>query len=641
MKIRHGKIRTAAVGALAAAVLLTGCGRSVSTEGLTDAAQDSSVTAAQETVTGAAEQTTAESVSRSASDLFTDRDYEVGYDETTAVTVTLNGTTAAASGEGVTADGNTVTLTKEGTYVLTGSLTGSVVIDMEDTAKPHIILRNASVTNEDGAALRVEQADKVFVTLEAGTDNTLSNGGGLSGEEEGVAGAVFSRDDITFNGTGSLTVSSPAGHGVVGKDDVVFTGGAYQISAASHGVDANDSVRVANASFTILSGKDGIHCENSDDATKGFVYLDSGSLVIEAEGDGVSASADVTVETASLSVAAGGGSANAEKKTSDGWGSFKGGDRGGHMGGPGMGGPGMGGEMPGQPSSEGTVGLAYEAEGTVSAEQLAASDSDSTSIKGIKADGDITVNGGVITMDAADDTIHAGGAVAVNGGTLTLTTGDDGVHADGDLTVTDGSLTVTESYEGLEGLTITLSGGQIAVNADDDGLNAAGGSDQSGFGGMRGGDMFGGRGGQGATDGAAINISGGQVSVKAGGDGIDSNGTVNITGGAILVDCPTMGDTSPFDYETTASITGGTLIATGSANMAAGFTSASQGVIAARVSEQGGNTTLTLTDGSGAEILSTTPENAYNYVLISAPELTSGQSYTLTVGGDSGSVTAR
>lgn len=634
------------MGALAAAVLLTGCGRGASTEGLTDAAQDSSVTAAQETVTGAAEQTTAESVSRSASDLFTGRDYEVGYDETTATVVTLNGTTATASGEGVAVDGNTVTLTQEGTYVLTGTLNGSVVIDMDDTAKPHIILRNASVTNEDGAALQVEQADKVFVTLEAGTDNTLSNGGSFSGEEEGVDGAVFSRDDITFNGTGSLTVSSPAGHGVVGKDDVVFTGGAYQISAASHGVDANDSVRVANASFAILSGKDGIHCENSDDTAKGFVYLDSGSLVIEAEGDGVSASADVTVETASLSVTAGGGSANADKKTSDGWGSFKGGGMGGRMGG-GRGGedrPDMG-SMPGQPGAEGTVGLAYEAEQSVSAEQLAAtsdtSDSDSTSIKGIKADGSITVNGGVITVDAADDAIHAGGAVAVNGGTLTLTTGDDGIHADGDLTVTDGSLTVTESYEGLEGLTITLSGGQIAVNADDDGLNAAGGSDQSGFGGMRGGDMFGGRGGQGATDGAALNISGGQVSVKAGGDGIDSNGTVSISGGAILVDCPTMGDTSPFDYEATASITGGTLIATGSANMAAGFTSSSQGVIAARVSEQGGNTTLTLTDGSGAEILSTTPENAYNYVLISAPELTSGQSYTLTVGGDSGSVTAR
>lgn len=634
------------MGALAAAVLLTGCGRGVSTEGLTDAANDSSVTAAQESVTGAAEQTAAESVSRSASDMFTDRDYEVGYDETTATVVTLNGTTATASGDGVTVDGNTVTLTQEGTYVLTGTLTGSVVIDMDSAAKPHIILRNASVTSADGAALRVEQADKVFVTLAEGTDNTLSNGGSFSGEEEGVDGAVFSRDDITFNGTGSLTVASPAGHGIVGKDDVVFTGGAYQISAASHGVDANDSVRAANASFTILSGKDGVHCENSDDTTKGFVYLDSGSLVIEAEGDGISASADVTVETASLSVTAGGGSANAEKKTSDGWGAFKGGDMGGHMGG-GMGGgqgrPDMGGEMPGQPGAEGTVGLAYEADQTVSAEQLAAtsdtSDSDSTSIKGIKADGDITVNGGDVTVDAADDAIHAGGSVTVNGGTLTLATGDDGVHADGDLTVTDGNLTVTESYEGLEGLTINLSGGQISVNADDDGLNAAGGSDQSGFGGMRGGDRFGG--GFGATDGAAINISGGQVSVKAGGDGIDSNGTIDISGGAILVDCPTVGDTSPFDYESTASITGGTLIATGSANMAEGFTSSSQGVITARVSEQGGNTTLTVTDASGAEILSTTPENAYNYVLVSAPELTSGQSYTLTVGNDSGSVTAK
>ena len=408
--------------------------------------------------------------------------------------------------------------------------------------------------------------------------------------------------------------------------------------AFGHVNDTFDGVRIDNAVLTIDSGKDGVHCENSEDTTKGFVYIASGTLTIEAEGDGVSAGTDLTVEDGDINVIAGGGSANAAQKTSDGWGQFRGG-----MGGPGMGGgrPGMGGAPEAPGSDGGTVGLAYETEQSLTAEQLTAdTDSDSTSIKGLKADGNIFVNGGTITVDAADDAIHSNSSVTVSDGTLTLTSGDDGIHADDTLTVSGGSISVTDSYEGLEGQTINVTGGQIAVNASDDGLNAAGGTDESGFGGMRGGDMFGGRGGIGGGSGD-IMISGGQVSVKAGGDGIDSNGTVTISGGSILVDCPTMGDTSPFDYETTASITGGTLIATGSSNMAEGFTSASQGVIAGRLSEQSGGTSLSVTDGSGSEILSTTPETSYNYILISSPELTSGGTYTLTVGGNSQSVTAR
>ena len=628
-----------AVLVTAAMLFLCACGKTaVVTE---DAAQAEATVSAAETGDSAAT-TEASTAKTSSSDMFTDRDYEVGYDESTAVIITLTGDTAQASGagvtvEGVTVEGGTVTLTQEATYVLTGTLNGTVVIDMDSAAKPHIILKNASVTSDDSAALNVVQADKVFVTLAEGTENTLANGGSFAESETGVDGAVFSKDDITFNGAGSLTVTSPAGHGVVGKDDVVFTGGEYTISAASHGIDANDSVRIDNATLTVDAGKDGVHCENSDDTTKGFVYIAGGTLTIEAEGDGVSAGTDLTVEDGDIDVIAGGGSVNAAQKTSDSWGQYKGG-----MGSRGMGGgrPGMGDapEMPG--SDGGTVGLAYETEQSLTADSLAAGDSDSTSIKGLKADGSIAVNGGTITVDAADDAIHSNASVTVSDGTLTLTSGDDGIHADDTLTVSGGSITVTDSYEGLEGQTINVTGGQISVNASDDGLNAAGDTDESGYGGMRGGDMFGGRGGMGGGSGDIV-ISGGQVSVKAGGDGIDSNGTVTISGGSILVDCPTMGDTSPFDYETTASITGGTLIATGSSNMAEGFTSASQGVIAGRLSEQSGGTSLSVTDGSGSEILSTTPETSYNYILISSPELTSGGTYTLTVGGNSQSVTAR
>ena len=623
----------------AAATLLSGCGI---TRTVTDATEQNSLTSAPTDSAVTAEATTAEETTLSGSDMFTDRDYEIGYDESTAVTVTLNGTSAACGDVSVAIADGTVTLTQEGTYLLTGAYTGSVVIDMDKSAKPHIILKNAEITSPDGAALYVAQADKVFVTLADGTANTLANGGSFADSADNVDGAVFSKDDITFNGTGSLTVSSPAGHGVVGKDDVVFTGGVYSITSAAHGIDANDSVRTVNASLTVYAGKDGVHCENDDDAKKGFVYIAGGSLTVSAEGDGVSASADVTVEDGALDIVTGGGSENAEKKTSDGWGQFGGGRMGGR---PGEGGNGrqMPGGAPGMPGDAdgGTVGLSYTPDQTAEAEQLSASaDGDSDSIKGIKADGDIVINGGTVTVNAADDAVHANGSVTVGSGALTLASGDDGVHADGTLTVSGGTVAVTECYEGLEALVINVTGGDISIHADDDGLNAAGGSDESGFGGMRGGDMFG-KGGFGATEGAEINISGGQISIQAGGDGIDSNGSVTVTGGNTLVDCPTAGDTSPFDYETTAAITGGTLVATGSSMMAEGFTSAEQGVINGRLSEQSGGTTLTVTDGSGNILVDVTPDNPYNYILISTPELTSGRTYTLTVGGYSDSVTAR
>ena len=642
----------------AAVMLLSGCAK---TQNAADATEQNSLTAAQTSSIGAAEtDTTAAEAPAAGSDMFTDRDYEVGYDESTAVTVTLNGTTAACGDVSVTVADGTVTLTQEGTYVLTGTLEGSVVIDMDKAAKPHIILKNADITSADGAALYVAQADKVFVTLADGTVNTLSNGGSFAETAEGVDGAVFSKDDITFNGTGTLTVNSSAGHAIVGKDDVAFTGGTYLLNAASHGVDANDSVRTVNASLTIYAGKDGVHADNADDETKGFVYIAGGSLEISAEGDGISATADVTVEDGAIDIVSGGGSANAEKKTSDGWGQFGGGRMGGDRPGDDGGWPSMpGGDPPDKPDGDapekpdgdfpggpdgddGAEELAFTSDQSASAGQLAAtSDSDSTSIKGIKSDGNIAVNGGSITVDAADDALHANGSVTVGNGTLTLTSGDDGVHANDTLTVSGGAITVTDCYEGLEALSINVTGGTVSVTADDDGLNAAGGSDDSGFGGMRGGDKFGGKGGFGATEGAEINLSGGQISIRAGGDGIDSNGSVTISGGNTMVDCPTQGDTSPFDYETTAAITGGTLVATGSSMMAEGFTENTQGYIAARVGSASQGTDLTVTDGRGNILVDVTPDNSFNYVLISTPEMVSGQTYTLTVGGSDDSVTAQ
>ena len=249
---------------------------------------------------------------QSEEDMFTDRDYESSYKESESIRIQLNGTFASASADSVKISGTTITITEEATYVFSGTLNdGRIVVEADDTAKLQIVLNGVNINSENSAALLIFSADKVFVTLADGTENVLSNGGVFEAiDENNIDGAVYSRQDLTFNGNGTLTVTSPVGHGIVCKDDLVFTGGTYIVSAASHGLDANDSVRIAEASMTIDAGKDGIHAENTDDASLGFVYILSETINIEAEGDGISAGAFLQVEDGTIDLLVGGGYEN-------------------------------------------------------------------------------------------------------------------------------------------------------------------------------------------------------------------------------------------------------------------------------------------------------------------------------------------
>ena len=263
-----------------------------------------------ETVSETSTQTT-EYDAADKSEMFTDRDLSGDYDESEAATITLSGTSADTSAKsGVSIDGSTVTISAEGVYVVSGTLTdGQIIVDADDAAKVQIVLNGASVTSKNSAAIYVKSADKVFVTTAAGTENTLANGGSFEADgDTNVDGAVFAKDDITFNGSGSLTVNSPAGHGIVGKDDVKIAGGTVTINAANHGIQANDSVRVAAADITVnAQGKDGIHVSDDADEEEGtqsdsFFYMSDGSLSISAGDDGIHADAEALIEGGSIDV---------------------------------------------------------------------------------------------------------------------------------------------------------------------------------------------------------------------------------------------------------------------------------------------------------------------------------------------------
>ncbi len=558
---------------------------------------------------------------KDAGEMFSDRDGKTQYDAASCVTVTFDGTSLSGGGEGATISGTTVTLTAAGTYCFTGNCPeGQIVVAAPDDAKLHLILENLSLTSSS-AALWVTGADKVFVTLVGG--NLLANGGSFPADESNVDGAIFSKSDLTLNGEGSLTVTSPAGHGVVCKDDLVLTGGNLTVTAASHGLQAKDSIRIKGASLTLNTGKDGIHAENTDDAAKGFVYIASGDVKIEAEGDGISASGDLQIEDGTFDLLTGGGYENGDKASSDGYGGMPGFPGGGdHGGGPGG--------RPGGRSLSSDSGNSTQ------------TDNGSTSMKGFKG-GNILISGGTFTVDSADDAFHSNGSLTVSGGKFTVASGDDAFHGEEKLTFNGGEAEISTCYEGLEAQHILVSGGNIKLKASDDGLNAAGGTDQSGNGGRD--EMFGGFGGgpggpmMGSGNGSIL-ISGGTLYINSSGDGIDANGTLEITGGHTTVVGPTQGDTATLDYDKSAVISGGTFIGTGAAGMAQSFSSSSQGVIGVKTGSQTAGTQITVTDKEGKVLLTHTPELSYQIFIFSSPNLVSGQNYTLNIGTQTAEITA-
>ena len=316
------------------------------------------------------------------------------------------------------------------------------------------------------------------------------------------------------------------------------------------------------------------------------------------------------IEAGTFQITSGGGSANAAEKTSSSWGGFMGGGR--HQGGK------HGGFM-----------------GGMASDTSSETEEDSTSIKAIKAGHNLVIIGGTFVINSADDSVHSNASVTVNGGTFDIAAGDDAFHADETLTIAAGTINISESYEGLEGLHVEVSGGDIVLTASDDGLNAAGGTDASGMGGR---DAMGGP-GMSASSNGSITISGGTLYVTAYGDGLDANGTLDITGGYTVVCGPNSGDTATLDYDTRATISGETFIGTGASGMNQTFSDAKQGVIAISVGKQSGDTEIRLMDNEGKECLTHTPALDYSVVILSSPELVKGQSYTVSVGLATGTVT--
>ena len=271
--------------------------------------------------------TTGTSGDTSSSD-YSDFELDDNYDADSAATITLDGDTASSNGTGVSIADGVVTITKAGTYLISGTLDdGQIVVNTDKTEKVWLVLDNASISCSDSSPILVRQADKVKVTLAPDSQNTLSDGETYLEDEDNPDAALFSKDDLVVNGSGSLTVNGNYKHGIAGNDDLVITGGTFDITSKSHALRGKDSVSILDGTFTLTSEKDGIQASNTEDSTKGWVKIDGGSFVIRSSGDGIQTETDLTVNGGSFDIISGGGAENGSEHTTATMGGGMGGGR--------------------------------------------------------------------------------------------------------------------------------------------------------------------------------------------------------------------------------------------------------------------------------------------------------------------------
>jgi hypothetical protein len=513
------------------------------------------------------------------------------------VVITLGGT-ITVSGLGATVDGSKIAITSAGTYSISGTLDdGQIIVKTEDKETVKLILNGVDITCSNSAPIYVAKAEKTVITLADGTENYVTDGDsyilGDSASDDPSA-AVFSKDDLTINGNGSLTVNANYNNGIQSKDDLKITGGNITVNAVNDGIKGRDSIAVRDMNITVNAGGDGMQSNNDADSEKGYVSIESGTININAGEDGIQAVTSLSVSGGNVTISSGGGSISSSKIGS---------------------------------------GDTWENWGMRDNPDISTS---SVSAKGLKSAVDITIGGGTINIDSSDDSIHSNDNLTINGGNIVLASGDDGIHSDTTLEINGGDISITKCYEGIDSEAITINDGNIRLVASDDGMNSASGDGAFPMGGRPGQNNFN------FSGDNYLHINGGYITVDATGDGLDINGSINMTGGVVIVNGPTSNFNGALDYYGAFQITGGFLVAVGSAGMAqAPSTSSSQySVMLNFSSSQSADTMVHLETEDGEEILTFVPTKAYQSVVLCSPELNNGSTYIVYSGGSStGTVT--
>jgi len=214
----------------------------------------------------------------------------------------------------ITLGNEDVEITKGGEYIISGTLSdGRIYINVTDDEKVQLILNGVNISCSESAAIYVENADKVAVTLPEGTKNVLSDGG------SDADGCIFSKDDISFNGKGSLEVNGNVNNGIDCNNDIKFASGNITVNAINNGIKAKETISVKDANITVTAD-DTIKVSDKNDATVGSFYMVGGTLNLNAEDDGIVAVISVEIKGGKVNVDAADKSINCdgEEKIADG-----------------------------------------------------------------------------------------------------------------------------------------------------------------------------------------------------------------------------------------------------------------------------------------------------------------------------------
>ena len=573
---------------------------------------------------------------------------------------------------GVSETDGTVKITSGGIYTLQGQLTeGQIEVDAK--ANVTLILKGVSISCSDGAAINITNSPHTHIYLAKGSENTVTSGEEVeisSNEEiEADGAAIYSKDDLSFSGSGSLTVNGYVNNAVATTDNLAILSGNITANRVNNGLKGKDSVTILSGNINLLSGNDGIKANNEE---VGVINITDGNITVKSYGDGISAERDLSISGGEINIDARGDLVSEEDQNTHIPGEIPAGDftpgdmpadgsqpvnsqgkfnPGNFKGNGGVASnttvpenpDGDTGTPPENPDND-TTGRQQTENGTMpqmtdgSSEQAGEEGQKGNrpaggfgdmeeqgheapaEAKDIKAGNSLTISGGKITVKSADDSLHSNGTITITGGEITLASGDDGIHAEDSISISDGTITITQSYEGIEGHIITVDGGQIDLTASDDGFNA---------------------GGDASVSMPAITINNGNIYVNAQGDGLDSNGDLIFNGGFVTVDGPTSGGDSALDAGTENGgkmlAEGGTVIAVGSASMVENFDSSSSqpSITLYTDSTRRRGTVVTVANSSGKEIISYTSKKYFSGVIITSELFEKGETYTVTVGEES------
>lgn len=636
--MKYGRYASICLALLLAASLLASCGRRGQNEADTQNTENGAVTVAVggAVITPSEGDASVTARPETAPGIIPATEPSVGDYTPAGETVITLGEPATVVGEGATAEGAVVTVTRAGTYLISGTAAdGQIVVDTTDESKVTLLFNGASLTCQSGPAILVKSAPKkVVISTVAGSVSILSDGTGyVVPDEEQVEGeiypnaCIYSCEDLELTGNGELCITGNADKGINTKDDLKIKGGTLTVTSVGVGIRANDSLEMSGGTVTVNAGADGVKTANTETEGKGYLTVEGGSLYITAKGDGLSAATDLTVKGGSLVLTTTDTDGVVLEESA---GNPTSGSTGGGFGGMG------GGGRPGGPG--GMMGESSANKAAISA-------------KGLKAVGMLTVSGGSVTIVAQDDGIHSDGDVHIADGSVHIRAADDGIHAEKELTVSGGALTVAQSYEGLEALHINILGGTNRITSSDDGANATngtGGGMMGGPGGGRPGGMGGwwgqGSDNSGSTDTTVsaetpvLTFAGGYTVINAAGDGIDSNGNIVMTGGTVIVYGPTdsgNGSIDSGDGNYGMTVSGGMLLAVGSSGMAESPENAGQAVLAAswRGTGLSAGEIIGITDKDGKVLAAFELPKAISSVVFSSPDLVAGETYSIVGGG--------